>query len=310
LAGTITDNGTITLASGGNATELRLNGNVTLTGSGAVTMSNNSQNFIFGNAANDVLTNQETIQGSGNIGDNQMALVNSGTIDANNGGGSNPLIIQVSNGATNTKTMEATNSSLLLLNGGTFMNTGGTFEALGNGSSVELENGVTITSGTLTSTGTGNIQSVGGGATLIGVTLSPGSHYLVNNNQTTTLGTSFTNNGTFTLESGGNATELLINGNVTLNGAKGLVVMSNNSQNFILGTTSSASLTNNSTIEGSGNIGDALMGLVNGKTGVISANNGSGSNPLIIQPSSKNFNNLGTLSAVNGSVLQINTASG
>src|SRR5207237_2245805 len=149
------NNGTLTMASAGNITNLIMSGNVTLTGTGVVTMGNNSQNFIYGSAAANILTNQETIQGSGNIGDAQMALVNSGTIDANSGAGSNPLIIQVSNGTTNTNTLEATNSSVLQLNGGTFTNTGGTIEALGNGASVQLENGVTITGGPLTSTGNG-----------------------------------------------------------------------------------------------------------------------------------------------------------
>src|SRR4029077_10670039 len=116
--------------------------------------------------------------------------------------------------------------------------------------------------------------------------------------------------GTFTMASVGNGTFLDISGNVALNGSKGVLVMSNNSQNFIQGTTSTAVLTNNSTIEGSGNIGNGFMGLVNGTTGVISANSGPGSNTLFIQPSAKNFNNVGTLSAVNGSVLDILTTSG
>jgi hypothetical protein len=309
LVGTITNNGTIALASGGNGTSLILSGNVTLNGTGVVTMSNNSQNFIFGGVGADVLTNNQTIQGSGNIGDAQMALVNNGTIDANSGGGSNPLIIQTSGGTTNTGILEATNSSTLMLNGvsgGNFTNTGGTIEALGNGAAVQLENGVTITGGTLTSTGTGVIQSLNS-ATLSGVTLSTGSNYLVPNATTTTLVSRFTNNGTFTLASGGNATELLISGNVSLSG-NGAVVMSNNSQNFIFGVASTAVLTNNSTIEGSGNIGDNNMGLVNGAHGVINANNGAGSNTLFIDVDTKNFNNQGTLTVGAGSVMTIEGA--
>src|SRR4029077_12291387 len=138
-------------------TVLEAMGNVTLAGTGVVTMSNNSQNFIFGNAPATILTNQETIQGSGNIGDAQMALVNSGTINANNGIGSNTLIIQVSNGATNTGTIEATLGSNLVLQGGTFTNTGGTIKALNNaagGSTVNI-NGADIIGGTLTTTGNG-----------------------------------------------------------------------------------------------------------------------------------------------------------
>ena len=48
-----------------------MNGNVSLTGGGTVTLSNNSQNFLFGAAGTNRLTNvNNTIQGSGNIGDN------------------------------------------------------------------------------------------------------------------------------------------------------------------------------------------------------------------------------------------------
>jgi len=96
---------------------------------------------------------------------------------------------------------------------------------------------------------------------------------------------------------------------VNLSG-RGAVVMSNNSQNFIFGVASTAVLTNNSTIEGSGNIGDNFMGLVNGTTGVINANNGAGSNPLLIDVDTKNFNNKGTLIVGAGSVMTIGGGSG
>src|SRR5262249_37478749 len=63
LVGTINKTGTISLNSGGNFTDLRIAGNVTLTGSGTVTMSDNINNRIFGNAAADRLTNVDnTIQ--------------------------------------------------------------------------------------------------------------------------------------------------------------------------------------------------------------------------------------------------------
>src|SRR5205814_10098489 len=59
-----------------------------------------------------ILTNSSTIQGSGNIGEGQMTLVNStsGIIDASNGAGSSALTIQTSGGTTNTGILEATRS--------------------------------------------------------------------------------------------------------------------------------------------------------------------------------------------------------
>src|SRR6202030_3596780 len=58
-AGTYSQLGTVQLNSTGNNTQLGLLGNVTLSG-GTVTMSNNANNFIFGNPGTSVLTNQET----------------------------------------------------------------------------------------------------------------------------------------------------------------------------------------------------------------------------------------------------------
>src|SRR3981081_835127 len=107
----INNAGTITLGSTGSFTELVLQGNVTLSGGGTVTLSNNAQNYIFGHASTDVLTNQETIQGAGHIGNSTMTLVNSGTINANQPAG---MIIQLS-GATNTGTIEATGGTLALV---------------------------------------------------------------------------------------------------------------------------------------------------------------------------------------------------
>src|SRR5258708_8434212 len=64
--GTYSQLGTVQMNSSSNFTDLVLQGNVTLSG-GTVTLSNNVNNFIFGAATADTLTNQETIQGAGHI---------------------------------------------------------------------------------------------------------------------------------------------------------------------------------------------------------------------------------------------------
>jgi len=75
LTGTFTNTGNLQMASAGNQTDLRLNGDVTLAGAGTLTMSNNAQNRIIGNsgATTEVLTNASghTIQGAGQLGANQ-----------------------------------------------------------------------------------------------------------------------------------------------------------------------------------------------------------------------------------------------
>src|SRR6202043_1685302 len=103
----INNAGTITLGATNFGTGLSLQGNVTLSGGGTVTLSNSGGNFIGGAAATDILKNAETIQGAGNIGNGQIGLLNSGTINANQ---LTALIIQDGSGAvaTNTGTLEAT----------------------------------------------------------------------------------------------------------------------------------------------------------------------------------------------------------
>jgi hypothetical protein len=67
-----------------------------------VTMSNSAFNYIRGVSGTDTLTNQETIQGAGQIGFGQMKLVNSGIITANQSAG---ILIQASGGFTNSGTL-------------------------------------------------------------------------------------------------------------------------------------------------------------------------------------------------------------
>src|SRR4029077_15079650 len=150
-------------------------------GTGTVNLSNNANNLILGMAGSNVLTNKQTIQGAGNIGDPPMTLLNQtgAVIDANAGAGQNTLVIQTSGGTTNTGTLEATVGSNLILTGarcGNITNTGGTIQAVGSGSTVQLNNGVSITGGTLT-TSSGGLIFTPNSATLSGLTLSTGSSY-------------------------------------------------------------------------------------------------------------------------------------
>lgn len=303
MAGTINNTGNIQLNSTGNATELLASGTLTLAGGGQVTLSDNSQNFIFGVAGSALVNQNNTISGSGNIGANVMSFTNQGTVNATSAGG-NHLVIQAGGaGATNTATMEASSGGTLELQN-TVNNTGGTITALaGTGPAAGgtvLLTGATVTGGLLRSLGTGvNAGTiVSNGGTLNGLT-NAGAVQIPNNTTSFLTGT-INNPGNISLNSAGNLTALKINGNVTLNGT-GSVSMSDNPQNSIFGaSTGSEVLTNASTIKGSGNIGAGFMGLVN--SGTILANQ---SNPLIIHASSAGFNNTGTLQANSGSTLQV-----
>ncbi len=288
--GNITNTGTLNLNSSGNFTELVLEGNVTLSGSGTVTLSNNANNFIFGHLGTDTLTNQETIQGAGNIGNGSMTLVNSGTINASQSAG---MTLQVSGGVTNTGTIKATGGTLKLLTT-TVTNTGGTISANANilnlttstinggavtltgAATLQLVNGTIHGGSTLTNSATGTIEVVSNTNTLGGtINNSAGGTLKIDNGATLNLETgTYSQLGTVQMNSSSNFTDLVLQGNVTLSG--GTVTLSNNVNNFIFGAATADTLTNQETIQGAGHIGNGVMTLVNSGTGIINANQSAG----------------------------------
>src|SRR6516165_3521454 len=90
LVSTITDAGTIALNSSCDPTQVKISGSVVLNGGGQVTLSDYANNAIVSDGPSATLNNFDTITGAGTIGDSNLALVNSGIIDAT---GSHPLII-------------------------------------------------------------------------------------------------------------------------------------------------------------------------------------------------------------------------
>jgi hypothetical protein len=293
--GTITNNGTVSLNSSGATTELRLTGNTTWGGTGTLSLSNNAGNLIAASAGTDALTNSSTIAGSGTI--SGLLVKNSGTIDANQ---STALIVTPSAGSnTNSKTLEATAGGTLDLKG-TWTNAGGTITATGAGSQVLLDSSK-ITGGTLTSASSGLLIAENG-ATISGLTISTGSTLDVNNAQTLNASGTITNNGTINLSSTGSNTELVFTAAADTLSGTGKLILGNNAANIVTATSANDVLTNSETIQGSGNIGNGNMGLVNNPGKSIIANQ---STPLIIDTSSKGFNNKGTLSVSTGDTLQI-----
>jgi fibronectin-binding autotransporter adhesin len=304
--GTLTNSGTINLTQG----TLKFNSSTaTLTGGGTVLLGNSAGSetgvIKVGSSDTGTLTNtNNTITGYGNLGNGTLTLVNKGKINANGQASSGALTIQPGSGAmANSGTIEATNQGTLILEG-TYNNTGGTIEALGESggtvnATVQLKAGTVINGGTLTTTTVGSNNGViegTGAVTLSGVTNS--GTYAVNAGTTTTLKGTITNSGSITLT----GSTLSLGNSVTLNGA-GKVILSNSASNLITGATSGLTLTNANTIEGGGTISN--LGIVN--TGTIAANQ---STPLIILPSSSHLNNTGTLSVSAGDTMEIGTSTG
>ena len=178
-----------------NATVIEVTGNVTLSGVGTLSMANNVNNDIEGVPASSAwtLTNgpNHTIEGSGQLGEASLNLVNNGTILANQ---SVALTIFPGNGnsAINNGTFQANSGSTLVVNGsfttagtvnigqvgGTaaslfqmlgqndYVQTGGTTSLLTSSStlSVASSHSVDLMGGTLEGIGTisGNLSNTGG----------------------------------------------------------------------------------------------------------------------------------------------------
>jgi hypothetical protein len=254
LTGTITNTGTFQLNSGGSLTLLFVPSAATLTGTGNVTMGNNSQNEVDGNGGA-TLTIKQTIQGVGNIGPHFL-FANQGTINANVKGAILNVLQQSSGTDTNTAVMEATNGGILQISTGgssSINNTGGTIEAIGTGSVVQFENGTTITGGTLT-TSSGGMLAVLAGAGVFENGVTNAGAFTVQNNGSLNLQSNLTNNGIISLASAGNLTYLFLpTVSASLLG-KGKVLMNNN-VNSALDGNAGLVFTNQSTIQGGGTIG-------------------------------------------------------
>ena len=156
LAGTLTNNGLVRLDSTGSASNLLLRSNVTIAGTGQITMGNNFNNAIAGDGTlGYVLTIAPgaTIQGGGHFGTSNnnfnprtVQIVNQGLIESTSG-----MTIYVSSSAnsdvTNSGTFRASPGATLAFQGavtGAVTNNGGVLEALAGGqvslSSVTLTN--------------------------------------------------------------------------------------------------------------------------------------------------------------------------
>ena len=283
---TLNNAGQITVNSSNGGSGLIIAGaNVTLSGGGTLTLAGG---VVSTSNGLQVLTIQETIQGSGQLG---VTFNNQSVVDAN---GASPLIIYPWGTDTNSGTLEASGGGLLEFdNGVTLNNAGGTIQAL-DGSAVQL-NGQ-INDGILTTTGSGVIRGFPIGPTLNGVNNS--GTYQVPDGTTTFLEGTITNTGAVQLNSTGvyGATLNLLGSGTTLTGG-GTVTLSDQARNAVDGTLDNQ----NNTISGSGSMG-GLGTLTN--SGIINATSAN-HNHLLISYSGDLVTNTGTMEASSGGTLDI-----
>ena len=311
LADTFTNNGTVFLDSTNSDTQLDIGGTapVTLTGGGAIQLSDNGGNSIDGIGATVTLTNvNNTILGGGQIGGNNgLTLINdaAGIIDAS---ATNNALILFSDAITNAGLMEATGAAPLIIRSSTVTNSG-TIEATAPGDVVDLQS-ASISGGVLLASNGGVIQATDRGSVLtnVDVQVSSGGNLLVLNNQYLYLQGTITNQGTVSLGSTNSDTRLLAIGGVVFTG-KGQVVLSDNGGNTLSSNGTAASVINlDNTVSGAGQIGDAsnsLLSFTNGSNGIIDATGGNAlrialdtgtlTNDGLIEATSTAIGNLGLL---------------
>jgi hypothetical protein len=297
LVGSNANAGQIELNSVGNATDLVINGVVSLNGGGTVSMSNSQGNRIIGNGASTFTVGSgQTVQGAGQIGvGGAMTLVNDGTIAATLSQG---MVINTTAGVTNNSVLRASGGTLTLQNTAVAQGAGGVLDAAG--SAVQLSN-ASITGGGFTSSGSGAVVTANGtfGNLLSGVT-NAGTVNVVNNSGIDLTGT-LTNNGTVNLQSVGNATDLRLTGAQSIVGS-GVVAMSNTQSNRIFGTGATLTLGSGQTVTGAATIGAGAAGFSLTNQGTVIASSSQG----ILINAAGGVTNTGTLRA-DGGALQLQT---
>ena len=140
----LTNNGTVTLGNGsGSSSRLTLRGDTALGGTGTLVL--DSTNAIVSDESNGITAlltvgADQTIAGFGQLGENQIDVVNNGLVSANAPGGT--LIVDPTVSFANAGTLRAANGGTLELRAGAFDNVG-TIEALA-GSTVEAASGANV----------------------------------------------------------------------------------------------------------------------------------------------------------------------
>ncbi len=308
LSGTVTNSGTINENSTVNTTEITLAQNTTLSGGGHVVLTASTSNYIFGNQGTFTLDNlNNTISGGGTIGNNQMALVNAGAINANDSGAL--LVINPNNNTTNSGLVEASSGGTLELLNYTVTNfsgaTGGTVEAVGAGSTLELQ--TTLAGGTIAASGGGTVES--NDALLDGQALHPvtvNGPIQILNNETLYLAGTIINNSSIVLTAAANTTALRADGPIVTLQGTGTISLNANANNVVNGLQQYFELVNHSnTITGGGQLGAGGMTLVNQSAGVINA---SSIATLTLDTINEVLLNQGLIEATNtGDLLVLNT---
>ena len=287
----LTNNGTWSLnASGGSLSQLSFeSGAQTIGGTGTIVMGDDVNNRIRGNA-DTMLTNaaSHTIRGAGQLLFNSAGMINDGTIIADQ---ATRMVVEPGGlGFVNQGTMQATGAGGFYFTNGNFTNTGHTIEVM-DGSQLEL-NGLTMTGGTLQTSGSGVIFNTNGhGYTLDGVAVNGTVDQA--NFSTVTIKNDLIHSGTWSLNADVNFSELSFDSGAQTIGGTGTIVMGDNANNRIRGNADTM-LTHvaGHTIQGAGQLLFNSAGMIN--NGTIIADQAT---RMVVEPGGLGFVNQGTMQA-------------
>lgn len=304
LAGTIQNEGLISLESTGTATDVRIHTSpVLLTGGGELRMGNNASNrllYNFGGITRLENDTDHTIRGVGQFGVDLIHLTNRGLIQADQATG---LFIDLRGGVAdnfNTGMLQAIGGGLMRLVNMGLDNTDGVVRAEA-GSVVQLWSSG-IKGGVLETDGTGLIQMVGPTSVIDGL-VNQGT-VSVPDGTSLVLANTVTNNGVLSLESAGNAADIRIGTETVILTGTGELRMSDNGGNRILYNFGNITVLEHEaghTIRGTGQFGVDLINIIN--RGTIQSDQPGG---MVID--TRGFTQNGTLRVINNSVMTIATA--
>jgi hypothetical protein len=278
----IVNNGSIIIGAG-NGVFIQAPANITLSGTGSVTINDPNTRFWGGNGQGATLVNQQLIQGEGGLGVEGLTIVNQATISANINGAT--LSVQPA-AINNTATMQAASGGTLDLIGQiTFNNSGGIIQAL-NKSTVLFE--TNVSGGTITTSGSG-VLTIGapGGVSFTNIT-NGGTFNVTAGGGLSWVGT-ITNNGVYNTFG-----SISTSGSVTLKGS-GTILLNGGSFDGL----NANPLINQQLIHGGGRFYEVPL------TNQATIQGDSISNFLYIDGSTTT--NTGTLQAIGGGTLQLDT---
>jgi len=305
--GTITNNGVIQLNSAGNVTEIRINADATtFAGTGEIAMSNNLQNVLRDNhTGTHSMVNgpDHAIHGAGQIGINTLSLTNNGLIDANQLERIQIDLLDNLAANVNNGTIQASAGGRLDIVNTPLTNTGGLIQALDASSANIIA--TTIVGGELHTEGTGAFSPSVSPPHFKDVTLTGLMRF--DDNEDASFEGTFTNNGTISLNSAGNGTEIRIHTPGMTFAGTGEIVMSSNIQNIFrdnFGGVRSMVNGPDHTIRGAGSLGVNTLQITN--QGAIIAEHTA---PINIDPTdaAPGFLNEGVVAATGAGGMNLQT---